>query len=670
MNIDDMKDLDEATRKEIEELQKVTRERDGGEAFAEAQYNIGVALEKSKNIEEAVSVWNDLRHVDSPKKYAQAQLHIGFISHKNNNIEDALSVWCDIKRNDNPNAYAKAQFNIGLILEKNKNFEESLAVWLDIKREDSPETYAKAQANIGNILFQNNKTEDAILVWNKIDRKDDSKVYAKVHFEIGALLDAMGDVERALSTWDNINYEDDLEIYLKAQLEIGKISFQIGKISFQIGNIEQALLALCKIKYLDKPEIYSEAQWYMSGILLSYGYEEDAMSLWHSIKRIDNSEVYVSAQFLIGLALIEKKDFQKAFLAWSNIESTDEPKIYAQAQFNIGKYLIFITDSSNSRNIKESIVSKDDLKKAEIAFTNSKPFYPYESYCYIQICRLLLNEDKSIFGTKLQEFFEEIVLITKELTLSFEDENIDEEDPERKIAHYTSTYVADILLNNNNKNKTSGSFRLNTINNVNDSSEGHILNNYLSNEEEVLYSPNFDKNFQSFISCFTFNHDSLNQFRLYGKKDNQEASGISLVFNKSFFQTKNILDGVSFLSSLGSTQSLINVKNKEFLETKINMKPVMRCIYIEPVSKYIQLAQRNRLTFYREFGAIGCPEDKWNNYQESMIEKTKNVKTSLEKLKHIYQDIKIKHTDDSNEYSDFINKTLLPLKYLGNPPNK
>ena len=116
--------------------------------------------------------------------------------------------------------------------------------------------------------------------------------------------------------------------------------------------------------------------------------------------------------------------------------------------------------------------------------------------------------------------------------------------------------------------------------------------------------------------------------------------------------------------SVVNSHSLINSKDGEFLEEKISMKPVMRCIYIEPVSKYIQLAQRNRLTFYREFGDVGCPEDKWSNYQESMVEKTKNVKASLEKLKNIYQDIKIKHKDDFNEYSDFINKTLLPLKYL------
>lgn len=40
MNLDDLEGLDEATLKEIEELEKVTREKDGGEAFSEEKVYI------------------------------------------------------------------------------------------------------------------------------------------------------------------------------------------------------------------------------------------------------------------------------------------------------------------------------------------------------------------------------------------------------------------------------------------------------------------------------------------------------------------------------------------------------------------------------------------------------------------------------------------------------
>lgn len=673
MNIDDLKDLDDETRKEIEALLKVTREKDGGEYFSEAQYNIGVALEKSKNIEEAMSVWNDIRHIDSPRKYAQAQLHIGFILHKNNNVEDALSVWCDVKHSDNPKAYSKAQFNIGLILEKNKKIEESLVIWSSIKREDSPETYAKAQANIGNTLFRNNKIGDAILVWNNIDRKDDSKIYAKVHFEIGTLLNCMYDVEGALSAWENINYEDDLETYLKAQLEIGSVLFQTG-------NIEQSLLALCKIKYLDDREIYSEAQFYMGGILLSYGYEEEALLVWHGIKRIDNSKVYANVQLLTGLALLEKKEFQKAFVVWNNIESTDESKIYAQAQFNIGISLIYRKQ-------------ENDIIDARNAFKVASELFPYESYCYSKICDLLDNVITKSLGYNFLDLLNKTLDIVNILQLDFGQESNEDKSPERKLAHYTNTSITNILLEIDENNDLPSSFRLNTINNVNDPSEGHLLVNYLKGmRENSFYAPDFDGDLHAFISCFTFNHDSLNQFRLYGKEADKEASGVSLVFKKEFFQMDNVLGGLSFLSldnnvrnknralPFSEIDEKSNLRENPDSNIRINKQPVMRCVYIDPTSSYVQLAQRNRITFFREFGdetvlieenKISKAEHEWKNYKNYIDTKIKAFDDAFVDLKDIYKSImeeKVKidknNSESSNDIDVLTDEILLPLKYL------
>ena len=58
---------------------------------------------------------------------------------------------------------------------------------------------------------------------------------------------------------------------------------------------------------------------------------------------------------------------------------------------------------------------------------------------------------------------------------------------------------------------------------MNDPTEGYLLNELMC----------LDKNIQiqdlAFITCFTLHHDSLNQFRLYGKNSQQEATGLSLV---------------------------------------------------------------------------------------------------------------------------------------------
>jgi len=65
MNTDDMEGLDEETRKEIEELQKVTREKDGDEAFAEAQATIGEFLIKKKKPEKAIEAWSKVERSDN-----------------------------------------------------------------------------------------------------------------------------------------------------------------------------------------------------------------------------------------------------------------------------------------------------------------------------------------------------------------------------------------------------------------------------------------------------------------------------------------------------------------------------------------------------------------------------------------------------------------------------
>jgi len=39
-----------------------------------------------------------------------------------------------------------------------------------------------------------------------------------------------------------------------------------------------------------------------------------------------------------------------------------------------------------------------------------------------------------------------------------------------------------------------------------------------------------------FIACFSLEENSLNQFRLYGKEADNEATGVSIVFESSFFQ--------------------------------------------------------------------------------------------------------------------------------------
>lgn len=220
-----------------------------------------------------------------------------------------------------------------------------------------------------------------------------------------------------------------------------------------------------------------------------------------------------------------------------------------------------------------------------------------------------------------------------------------------------------------------------------------LLVKYLKGtKNSSFYAPNFDEKLHAFIGCFTFNHDSLNQFRLYGKEAKKEASGVSLVFKKDFFQTDGNLGGLSFLSIGNNFKasnkgiSYMNSDKKEFINrnavngSKVGKQPVMRCVYIDPDSDYIHLAQRNRITFFREFGnekisVEGVEEIKaeteWRKYRDDIDKKTEIFKKEFSNLKEAYQSIMEERAEKNSTGSHLLALTdsladeiILPLKYL------
>lgn len=700
MNVDDLKGLDEETKKEIEELQKITREKDGDEFFAAAQFNIGNAYFKSNNLKSALEAWNKIENEDNPELYAQLRVDIGVMFKQGDDDERALIEWSKVTRSDSPVAYAYAQFYTGRVLYKLNRSLESIKAYKNIKREDSLELFIEAQFRIAEISLVEGDSKGAINFWSNISRADDPLAYAKAQFSIGAIL-IEKDIDRksAIVAWSNIKKTDDPKIFADAQFGIGY--------ELKINNkIDEALIAWSKVKRLDNSAAYAKAQFNTGVTLMELDNFEGALLALKNIKYSDEPEVYKSAQNSIK-NIVDNTQFNNELLEkLSNIKRSEEPKAYAQAQYRIGKKLILSSDFG-------------DIISAKVAFENAKDFYPYESYCYSKVCELLVNENTFNIGDKSLDLMELIKKIVNVLTLDFNEDHLKSENnnknvvvsksPERKLAHYTSKDTTNKLLNFDSENNLPSSFRLNTVSNFNDPSEGHLLSNYLSyeeNEEKEYYAPDFDENLHAFISCFTFNHDSLNQFRSYGKTDNQEASGVSLVFKKEFFQSISKVDTIPFLSNIFNSQSSIHDTSKfeteysfqeEILKVneetkKVKKLPVIRCVYIDPTSEYIHLAQRNRLTFFREYGYIKVEhqdisivekqriltiskkskaEIEWDIYEKYMFNKTEQFKILFIKLKVLYQKIifdkvKLKNVEKDilNNIETLLDEILVPLKYL------
>ncbi|WP_201596741.1 hypothetical protein [Psychrobacter vallis] len=430
----------------------------------------------------------------------------------------------------------------------------------------------------------------------------------------------------------------------------------------------------------------------------------------------NRGEVFAQTQFKIYDCLLSVQKYDLALDVLENMKESDDKGYYELAQMNIAvvKYYFkdkvdeayeIIIELFNRKSWVTTIISeyafkfaKDYLKKKEYEksiklFRLVSDTYLYETYCYEKINSFLLDPENETLGKNFIELLDQTLLIVDILKLDFSQLSDTEKAPERKLAHYTGTYTTEKLLAVDKDQGRPSAFRLNTINNVNDPSEGQLLSNHLKGvKENSFYAPDFDEKLHAFISCFTFNHDSLNQFRLYGKQDNKEASGISLVFNQNFFQEHSSTAGLSYVAFKDNLQkndtipihkSTIESPKEKIFEKpveRIKEQPVMRCVYLDPTSNYVHLAQRNRLTFFREFSdetidieneKTSKAEAEWKAYKNYIDKKTKDFKDAFYSLKNIYKSIvkentRISDCDSrlSNDIEKLLDEILLPLKYL------
>jgi tetratricopeptide (TPR) repeat protein len=254
-----------------------------------------------------------------------------------------------------------------------------------------------------------------------------------------------------------------------------------------------------------------------------------------------------------------------------------------------------------------------------------------------------LQKDENLFKDGRSNEYKSIYLKILELTYLLHVNSV----AEKNVAHYTKKETLEKLLFEN------APLRMNTVVTANDPQEGCVLLDYLCLCDNVPKYRNED--YQSFITSFTFNHDCLNQFRLYGKEDNKEATGVSFVVNSDFFSPK--VTGSDNFIDTGSIE-----KSEEAPK-----KSLYRCLYIDPETKeVISIGHRETYTFYRENqnkkDTSACKNeeelDKYISDYKQYISKTlSNVKEKLKALKkQIENDEELKH--------EVIADLLMMLRYL------
>ena len=239
-------------------------------------------------------------------------------------------------------------------------------------------------------------------------------------------------------------------------------------------------------------------------------------------------------------------------------------------------------------NLGVALQEQGKIEEAKQAFSNSRSVFYYQAESQLKILNCPPDS-----RSNLAAVYDAIESIIQTLFISSYG-GIAGENP-LKVAHYTRPSIARVLIAG--EEDKASSLRLNTVKNTNDPTEGKVLYGYL-HKSCGLPSGVLDVEQESdsqalaaFISCFTFNHDSLNQFRLYGKEGGLEASGVSLVFGKSFFSAKDpfaIMTAASEREAIMTANNTIEDSHPEradkTTQKKLDKLPLYRCVYLDSQS--------------------------------------------------------------------------------------
>ncbi|QEY26708.1 hypothetical protein [Neisseria zalophi] len=235
------------------------------------------------------------------------------------------------------------------------------------------------------------------------------------------------------------------------------------------------------------------------------------------------------------------------------------------------------------------------------------------------------------------------------------------------FAHYTNPKVCDLLFGTNpskGKDQLLSTMRMNSCTYMNDPTEGKSLLDFLGYQELSLENKTSFKSHNAFATCFSARVNDLNQFRLYGKVDNIEASGCCLVFNKNGDWVK--------LPDMGSAFRLANNEKKKFtdindfklfnIESNLNDLPLFQVAYIYKKDEYIQNDEDNTLDNTNKFGIRLKSIGKNANWNKLRKEKLSKALMGLQDLLN-KRDLKDNDSKEPLEESD-IQNALEYVRYL------
>jgi tetratricopeptide (TPR) repeat protein len=518
----------------------------------------------------------------------------GIILHNRGCYKDSMKCFDKIIAIDPQNADAWEKK--GDILCRNfNNYEEAIKCFNKVIELIPNETFGWADK--AEALFRLERYDEAIENYDKAIELDPNNEEA--WHEKGFTLYTLGSYEEAIKCFDMV-----LKInptYINSWLNKGLSLYYLQYFDKAIECIDQTTKL--------NPD-FAPARVFKSSILCEQNKYKEALECLGNISHED--EVLLG---LYGSILYELDRFEEAIEYYKksitiNQESSIAWMSIGKAYYKLGKIQeavnCFIKSGNDILNI---LIQLDNKDRDEISLY-LRPVLDNDVF--------FRETTKTVSGNLdiYREVYIISMLIISRLHIS----------QERFVSHYTKTETMKLMLINNSK------FRLTTIHNSNDRREGLTLVDYLFGEEQINEKKEGkEENYTAFAGCFTFNHDSLSQFRFYGNEKEEEkekpCTGVSIVFKNSFFNKK----AKPFVMSLFSGNYEIGKQQTEE-EKKYSL---FRCIYLDPLSGFVNsLGCRDEYLYYRKHeNEKEVFIDEIEGYKQYLDETLEYTRTKMKELK-------------------------------------
>ena len=361
--------------------------------------------------------------------------------------------------------------------------EEALASY-DKALEINPDN-GKAYCNRGNILFALGKKEKALASYDKaleINPND----YATC-FNWGNVLNDLGRKEEALA-----NYDKALEINPNDYATY----FNRGNVLDDLGRKEEALASYDKALEINPDN--GKAYCNRGNILFALGKKEKALASYNKALEINpNVDDFWNNKGVLLSRFGKKEEALECYTKAIQINANHE-KANRNRRALIGSDQFW--DSLSE-------VSQPDLWSGDEDFNTLA----------LKDCP---EEDLQCIHRLWVEQYRLLHLLSADL---------------EQVGHYTSSVVFETLLKEQEETKGKANpLLLCSLAAANDPTEGTVFQSLLG-EDCMPSSQRIRSNLAVLQTSFSSTIDSLNQFRLYGKNNGEEGTGLCLVFSRSFF---------------------------------------------------------------------------------------------------------------------------------------